>query len=289
MPLKSGVLHQGVILAVQLLPGNVFNIEAQRQVLRNSEWYGGARRNITAHSGSGDCETRIQGELEKKEAENRKDQRFEDGMVEQEETSQRTLEVEIVRHAYRRSWKRKKRKNRLRTIGSKRPRTSTLNRSSTKSTKVEDSDLVCTHPMFGPESGKDGSKDLNFMYERVRVRDEDLCSSFPRIFEHKGSNKESAGIIANRGCNKDRMMSYICNRDIVLDTMTKVGVALPIQMSSLEPSQIPSNFIWLFTLKLSGSQWQSKDGWVTWILLDMDSLLQVLSKSYPSEFTSHVH
>ncbi|PWA60312.1 NAD(P)-binding domain-containing protein [Artemisia annua] len=154
---------------------------------------------------------------------------FEDGMVEQEETSQRTLEVEIVRHAYRRSWRRKKRKNRLRTIGSKRPRTSTLNRSSTKSTKVEDSDLVCTYPMFGPESGKDGSKDLNFMYERVRVRDEDLCSSFPRIFEHK--------------------------------------------MSSLEPSQIPSNFIWLFMLKLSGSQWQSKDGWVTWILLDMDSCI----------------
>ncbi|GJU18111.1 arogenate dehydrogenase 1, chloroplastic-like protein isoform X1 [Tanacetum coccineum] len=50
----------------------------------------------------------------------------------------------------------------------------------------EDSDLVCTHPMFGPESGKYGWKDLNFMYERVRVRDEDLCSSFLRIFEHEG-------------------------------------------------------------------------------------------------------
>nr|GEY86553.1 hypothetical protein [Tanacetum cinerariifolium] len=50
----------------------------------------------------------------------------------------------------------------------------------------EDSDLVCTHPMFGPESGKDGWKDLKFMYERVRVRDEDLCSSFLSIFKHEG-------------------------------------------------------------------------------------------------------
>ncbi|KAD7480220.1 hypothetical protein E3N88_03356 [Mikania micrantha] len=50
----------------------------------------------------------------------------------------------------------------------------------------EDSDLLCTHPMFGPESGKEGWKNLNFMYDRVRVRDEDLCSSFLRIFETEG-------------------------------------------------------------------------------------------------------
>ncbi|MFS8012928.1 putative arogenate dehydrogenase (NADP(+)) [Helianthus anomalus] len=50
----------------------------------------------------------------------------------------------------------------------------------------EDSDVVCTHPMFGPESGKDGWNGLNFMYERVRVRDEDLCSSFLNIFESEG-------------------------------------------------------------------------------------------------------
>ncbi|XP_023732037.1 arogenate dehydrogenase 1, chloroplastic [Lactuca sativa] len=50
----------------------------------------------------------------------------------------------------------------------------------------QDSDLVCTHPMFGPESGKDGWKDLPFMYERVRVKDEALCSSFLAIFENEG-------------------------------------------------------------------------------------------------------
>jgi arogenate dehydrogenase (NADP+) len=43
--------------------------------------------------------------------------------------------------------------------------------------------VLCTHPMFGSDSGKDGWKDLNFMYERVRIRDEDTCSSFLQIFE----------------------------------------------------------------------------------------------------------
>ncbi|XP_059457573.1 arogenate dehydrogenase 1, chloroplastic-like [Corylus avellana] len=47
-------------------------------------------------------------------------------------------------------------------------------------------DVLCTHPMFGPESGKDGWKDLTLMYERVRIRDEAICSSFLQIFESEG-------------------------------------------------------------------------------------------------------
>ncbi|PSS34434.1 Arogenate dehydrogenase [Actinidia chinensis var. chinensis] len=50
----------------------------------------------------------------------------------------------------------------------------------------QESDLLCTHPMFGPESGKDGWKDLNFMYDRVRIRDEAVCSSFLQIFGSEG-------------------------------------------------------------------------------------------------------
>lgn len=50
----------------------------------------------------------------------------------------------------------------------------------------EDSDLLCTHPMFGPDSGRDGWKDLAFMYDRVRIRDEALCSSFLQIFSSEG-------------------------------------------------------------------------------------------------------
>lgn len=47
----------------------------------------------------------------------------------------------------------------------------------------QESDVLCTHPMFGPESGKDGWKGLNFMYEKVRIRNEAICSSFLQIFE----------------------------------------------------------------------------------------------------------
>ncbi len=30
-------------------------------------------------------------------------------------------------------------------------------------------DILCTHPMFGPDSGKASWKGLKFMYERVRI------------------------------------------------------------------------------------------------------------------------
>ena len=30
-------------------------------------------------------------------------------------------------------------------------------------------DILCTHPMFGPDSGKASWKGLNMMYEKVRV------------------------------------------------------------------------------------------------------------------------
>lgn len=32
-------------------------------------------------------------------------------------------------------------------------------------------DILCTHPMFGPESGKHGWQGLPFLYERVRISD----------------------------------------------------------------------------------------------------------------------
>lgn len=49
-----------------------------------------------------------------------------------------------------------------------------------------ESDLICTHPMFGPESGRDGWQGLTLMYEKVRVRNEAMCSDFLRIFASEG-------------------------------------------------------------------------------------------------------
>lgn len=50
--------------------------------------------------------------------------------------------------------------------------------------------IVCAHPMYGPESGKDGWAGLPFVYDRVRVVDglQALnCERFLSIFEHEVS------------------------------------------------------------------------------------------------------
>ncbi|CAK9173491.1 unnamed protein product [Ilex paraguariensis] len=50
-------------------------------------------------------------------------------------------------------------------------------------TVPQDCDVLCTHPMFGPESGKEGWKDLTFVYDRVRISNEAICRSFLQIFQ----------------------------------------------------------------------------------------------------------
>ncbi|KAG6537315.1 arogenate dehydrogenase 2, chloroplastic-like [Zingiber officinale] len=51
-------------------------------------------------------------------------------------------------------------------------------------------DILCTHPMFGPESGKHGWADLPFVYEKVRIIDTeervDRCRRFLDIFAREG-------------------------------------------------------------------------------------------------------
>ncbi|PKU63389.1 arogenate dehydrogenase 2, chloroplastic [Dendrobium catenatum] len=51
-------------------------------------------------------------------------------------------------------------------------------------------DILCTHPMFGPESGKDGWDGLPLVYEKVRIGDygdrAERCKRFLDIFEREG-------------------------------------------------------------------------------------------------------
>ncbi|XP_048133519.1 arogenate dehydrogenase 1, chloroplastic [Rhodamnia argentea] len=55
-----------------------------------------------------------------------------------------------------------------------------------------DFDIICTHPMFGPESGKNGWSGLNFVYEKVRIGDEESrisrADKFLDIFAGEGCN-----------------------------------------------------------------------------------------------------
>ena len=51
-------------------------------------------------------------------------------------------------------------------------------------------DVLCTHPMFGPESGKNGWKDLPFVFDKVRIGSEESrisrCAQFLDIFASEG-------------------------------------------------------------------------------------------------------
>lgn len=51
-----------------------------------------------------------------------------------------------------------------------------------------DSDILCTHPMFGPESGKASWKNLPFMYSCVRINQlrRNICDQFLQIWMEEG-------------------------------------------------------------------------------------------------------
>ncbi|XP_073104603.1 arogenate dehydrogenase 2, chloroplastic isoform X2 [Elaeis guineensis] len=50
----------------------------------------------------------------------------------------------------------------------------------------EEADVLCTHPMFGPESGKEGWNGLPLVYEKVRIRDHALCDNYLGVFQAEG-------------------------------------------------------------------------------------------------------
>ncbi|KAF6139973.1 hypothetical protein GIB67_027190 [Kingdonia uniflora] len=58
----------------------------------------------------------------------------------------------------------------------------------------KDFNVLCTHPMFGPESGRNGWNGLPFVYDKVRIgRDEsrvNQCERFLNIFVQEGCRME---------------------------------------------------------------------------------------------------
>nr|BAJ89355.1 predicted protein [Hordeum vulgare subsp. vulgare]BAJ91540.1 predicted protein [Hordeum vulgare subsp. vulgare] len=61
-----------------------------------------------------------------------------------------------------------------------------------------DFDIICTHPMFGPESARDGWAGLPFVFERVRVGD---CPA------RRARAEAFLGVFAREGC---RMVEMSC-------------------------------------------------------------------------------
>ncbi|KAL7576956.1 hypothetical protein ACA910_006712 [Epithemia clementina (nom. ined.)] len=70
-------------------------------------------------------------------------------------------------------------------------------------------DLLLTHPMFGPDSGKDGWKGLTFVYEKTRIRGV-LCDDPQRTLRSNNTENDST-IIADRPIVEavDRMERFL--------------------------------------------------------------------------------
>ena len=53
-------------------------------------------------------------------------------------------------------------------------------------------DILCTHPMFGPDSAKHGWQDQTFVYERTRVDKVLIDPSTNKSFRHRSIQKENS-------------------------------------------------------------------------------------------------
>jgi len=79
-------------------------------------------------------------------------------------------------------------------------------------------DVLCTHPMFGPDSGRNGWKNLNFVYEKTRIdretqppptgeRDDDLSATSQSYVEGCDRIERFLSIWEEEGC---RMVPMSC-------------------------------------------------------------------------------
>lgn len=86
-------------------------------------------------------------------------------------------------------------------------------------------DLLCTHPMFGPESGRHSWERLPFMFERVRVNRPTMCDQFVQFF-------------ADEGCSMIEMSSelhdeYAASTQFVTHTTGRLLATLGVQSTPI--------------------------------------------------------
>lgn len=79
-------------------------------------------------------------------------------------------------------------------------------------------DILCTHPMFGPESGKHGWKNLPFVFDKVRIgsgkRQMTRCNNFLDIFAREGC------IMVEMSCAEHDL--YAAGSQFITHTMGRV-------------------------------------------------------------------
>ncbi|KAG9138658.1 hypothetical protein Leryth_018551 [Lithospermum erythrorhizon] len=87
-------------------------------------------------------------------------------------------------------------------------------------------DILCTHPMFGPESGKESWRDLGFVFDKVRIHNEaSRVECFLDIFK-----KEGCRMVEMSCAEHDR---YAAGSQFVTHTMGRVLEKLDLQMTPI--------------------------------------------------------
>ncbi|KAJ9692757.1 hypothetical protein PVL29_011713 [Vitis rotundifolia] len=93
----------------------------------------------------------------------------------------------------------------------------------------EEFDILCTHPMFGPESGKNGWAGLTFMYDKVRIGNDDpIISRYGRFLD----------VFAREGCRMVEMScadhdKYSAESQFITHTMGRVLERFGLESSSI--------------------------------------------------------
>ncbi|XP_052181331.1 arogenate dehydrogenase 2, chloroplastic-like [Diospyros lotus] len=92
-----------------------------------------------------------------------------------------------------------------------------------------DFDILCTHPMFGPESGKDGWNGLPFVYDKVRIGSEQSrvsrCERFLDVFATEGCRMVEMSCVEH-----DR---YAAGSQFITHTMGRVLEKLKLETSPI--------------------------------------------------------
>lgn len=87
-------------------------------------------------------------------------------------------------------------------------------------------DILCTHPMFGPDSGKGVWDGLPFMFEKVRIRNQAVCEEFLNFFSSQGCE------MMEMSCEKHDM--YAASSQFVTHTTGRI-------LDKLELKETPVN------------------------------------------------
>lgn len=72
-------------------------------------------------------------------------------------------------------------------------------------------DILCTHPMFGPDSGKGSWKGLNFQYEMVRTgHDEARTKRVENFLEVRCTAVHRALLLSDASSSKNGVETFFC-------------------------------------------------------------------------------